>query len=107
MATVTSAAVVILSFTGLKAARSTTAKASDKVTASTVPKLAIKASMKDVGVAVAATAASAILASNAMAIEEKRLCSRTTVLPTQRCVRRERNPVGVDASKISMSEEVS
>ncbi|KAJ9165913.1 hypothetical protein P3X46_020726 [Hevea brasiliensis] len=127
MATVTSAAVVILSFTGLKAARSTTAKASDKVTASTVPKLAIKASMKDVGVAVAATAASAILASNAMAIEvllgdsdgslvfvpsnfsvaagEKIVFKNNRAFPHNVVFDENEIPVGVDASKISMSEE--
>ncbi|KAF2324739.1 hypothetical protein GH714_016569 [Hevea brasiliensis] len=101
MAAVASAAVAIPAFTGLKAASATTAKvnASPKVTASLVPRLAIKASMKDVGVAVVATAASAILASNAMAIENNQGFPHNVVFEEDEI------PSGVDASKISMSEE--
>ncbi|KAJ7966918.1 Plastocyanin [Quillaja saponaria] len=71
MATVTSAAVSIPSFTGLKTTGTAAAKvsATSKVSATQVPRLSIKASLKDVGVAIMATAASAVLASNAMAIE--------------------------------------
>ncbi|XP_021675215.2 plastocyanin [Hevea brasiliensis] len=129
MAAVASAAVAIPSFTGLKAASATTAKvnASPKVTASLVPRLAIKASMKDVGVAVVATAASAILASNAMAIEvllggddgslafvpsnfsvaagEKIVFKNNQGFPHNVVFEEDEIPSGVDASKISMSEE--
>ncbi|KAJ4700588.1 Plastocyanin [Melia azedarach] len=128
MATVTSAAVAIPSFTGLKAG-ATTAKngSSFKVSASAVPKLSVKASLKDVGVAVAATAASAMLASNAMAIEvllggddgslafvpnsfsvssgEKIVFKNNAGFPHNVVFDEDEIPGGVDASKISMSEE--
>ena len=69
MATVTSAAVAIPSFTGLKASAGKVS-AAVKVSAPQATRFCgIKASLKDVGVAVVATAASAVLASNAMAIE--------------------------------------
>ncbi|KAK6939293.1 Blue (type 1) copper domain [Dillenia turbinata] len=69
MAAVTSAAVAVPSFTGLKASGSATVRASVKVPTSVAPKFGVKASLKEVSVAVVATAASAMLASNAMAIE--------------------------------------
>ncbi|KRX31918.1 Plastocyanin, chloroplastic, partial [Trichinella sp. T9] len=70
MATVTPAAVAIPSFTGLKSAGATKlVPTSVKVSAASVPRMSIKSSLKDVGVAVAATAASALLASNALAVE--------------------------------------
>lgn len=130
MATVTSAAVAIPSFTGLKAASTTTTakvNAGAKVTASSVPKLAIKASMKDVGVAVVATAASAMLASNAMALEillgaddgslafvpknfsvasgEEIVFKNNAGFPHNVVFDEDEIPSGVDASAISMPEE--
>ncbi|MQI32324.1 hypothetical protein EI016_24415, partial [Escherichia coli] len=71
MATVTSTAVAIPSFTALKATATNATKvvATAKVSSSSMPRLSVKASLKDVGVAVVATAASAVLASNAMAVE--------------------------------------
>lgn len=74
MATVTSAAVSIPSFTGLKSSGASTSRVSSTVkvpTTAPAPKLTVKASWKEFGAAVAATAASAILASNALAIDVK------------------------------------
>ncbi|XVE69665.1 hypothetical protein DITRI_Ditri10aG0009100 [Diplodiscus trichospermus] len=128
MATVTAAAVAIPSFTGLKAG-ATPAKvsATAKVAASPVPRVSIKASLKDFGVAVAATAASAILASNALAIEvklggddgslafvpnefsvsagDKIVFKNNAGFPHNVVFDEDEIPSGVDASKISMSEE--
>ncbi|KAK8642324.1 hypothetical protein V6N13_011672 [Hibiscus sabdariffa] len=128
MATVTSAALTIPSFTGLKAG-ATAAKLSSvaKVAASPVPRVGIKASIKDVGVAVAATAASAILASNALALEvllgaddaslvfvpsefsvspgEKIVFKNNAGFPHNVVFDEDEIPAGVDASKISMAEE--
>ena len=129
MATVTSAAVAIPSFTGFKAIGNGTAKvtASSKVSTSAVPRLSVKASLKDIGIAVAATAASAMLASNAMAIEvllgsddgglafipsnfsvapgEKIVFKNNAGFPHNVVFDEDEIPGGVDASKISMSEE--
>ncbi|CAN0847887.1 Plastocyanin, chloroplastic [Linum grandiflorum] len=88
MATLSSAAVSISSFTGLKA--------SPKPTTVKVSKFCVRASMKDVGIAMVATAATAILASNAMAVEVL-LGSDDGALAFV--------PSGVDVAKISMSEE--
>ncbi|GAV56682.1 Copper-bind domain-containing protein [Cephalotus follicularis] len=128
MATVTSAAVAIPSFTGLKAS-STTSKVcgSVKVAATPVPRLNVKASLKDFGVAVAAAAASAVLASNAMAIEvllgtddgalaflpsrfsvspgEKIVFKNNTGFPHNVVFAEDEVPSGVDVTKISMSDE--
>ncbi|OMO87326.1 hypothetical protein CCACVL1_09124 [Corchorus capsularis] len=128
MATVTSAAVAIPSFTGLKAG-STQAKVSAKVAtvATAAPRLSIKASLKDFGVAVAATAASAVLAGNAMAVDvllgsddgglafvpnefsvspgEKIVFKNNAGFPHNIIFDEDEIPSGVDASKISMSEE--
>ncbi|GLT91943.1 hypothetical protein SLE2022_098040 [Rubroshorea leprosula] len=128
MATVTSAAVAIPSFTGLKAG-ATPAKVSStvKVVSSPASKFSVKASLKDVGVAVAATAASAILASNAMAVEvllggddgslafvpnsfsvasgEKIVFKNNAGFPHNVVFDEDEIPSGVDASTISMSEE--
>ncbi|KAK8551742.1 hypothetical protein V6N13_120179 [Hibiscus sabdariffa] len=128
MATVTSTALTIPSFTGLKAG-ATAAKVSSvaKVAASPVPRVGIKASLKDVGVAVAATAASAILASNALALEvllgaddaslifvpsefsvspgEKIVFKNNAGFPHNVVFDEDEIPAGVDASKISMAEE--
>ncbi|XP_033516088.1 plastocyanin A'/A'' [Nicotiana tomentosiformis] len=130
MATVTSAAVAIPSFTGLKAGASSASRVSTtaKVAASTpATKLAVKASLKDVGAVVVATAASAMLASNAMAIEvllgsddgglafvpgnfsvsagEKITFKNNAGFPHNVVFDEDEIPAGVDVSKISMSEE--
>ncbi|KAE8736171.1 Plastocyanin [Hibiscus syriacus] len=128
MATVTSAALTIPSFTGLNAG-SAVAKVSPaaKVAASPVPRVGIKASLKDLSVAVAATAASAILASNALAVEvllggddgslafvpssitmnsgEKIVFKNNAGFPHNVVFDEDEIPAGVDAAKISMSEE--
>ncbi|KAG6591248.1 Plastocyanin major isoform, chloroplastic, partial [Cucurbita argyrosperma subsp. sororia] len=128
MATVTSATVAIPSFTGLKssatASKSTSAV---RVSSPAVPKLTVRASLKDVGVAVAATAASALLASNALAIEvllggddgslafipndfsvaagEKIVFKNNAGFPHNVVFDEDEIPSGVDAGKISMNEE--
>ncbi|KAL8466831.1 hypothetical protein ACS0TY_035773 [Phlomoides rotata] len=129
MATVTSAAVAIPSFTGLKAgvsaSKPTTARVS--TTTTSIPKLSINSSLKDFGVAVAATAASAILASSAMALDvtlgsddgglvflpqsfeiasgEKIVFKNNAGFPHNVVFDEDEVPAGVDVSKISMSEE--
>ena len=131
MASITSAAVAIPSFTGLKvSAGATTARATvaTKVSATSLPKLSVKASLKDaVGAAVIATAASAMLASNAMALEVLLGASDGSLafvpsnisVPAGEVITFKNNagfphnvifdedevPSGVDAGKISMSEE--
>ncbi|KAM3341587.1 plastocyanin, chloroplastic [Capsicum galapagoense] len=130
MATVTSAAVAIPSFTGLKACASSSSRvstASAKVATTPVARLAIKASLKDVGAVVIATAASAMLASNAMAIEvllggddgslafvpgtfsvnsgETITFKNNAGFPHNVVFDEDEIPAGVDASKISMGEE--
>ncbi|CAH8385491.1 unnamed protein product [Eruca vesicaria subsp. sativa] len=62
MASVTSSTVAIPSFTGLKSTNPTKA-------ATTSSKLTVKSSLKDLGVAAVAAAASIALAGNAMAID--------------------------------------
>ena len=131
MASVTSSAfVAIPSFTGLKAAGGVTSRATTNVTVTAaVPRrLAVKASLKEVGAAVVATAAAAtMLASNAMAIEvllgdpdgglvfepssfsvapgEKIVFKNNAGFPHNVVFDEDEIPSGVDASKISMSEE--
>ncbi|KAK4351790.1 hypothetical protein RND71_027308 [Anisodus tanguticus] len=130
MATVTPAAVAISSFTGLKAGASSASRvstASAKVAATPAARLVVKASFKDVGAIVAATAASAIFASNAMAIDvllgsddgslafvpgdftvaagEKIIFKNNAGFPHNVVFDEDEIPAGVDASKISMSEE--
>ncbi|CAL8995487.1 unnamed protein product [Prunus brigantina] len=127
MATVTPAAVAIPSFTGLKSAGASKVS-SAAVKVATSPRMcAIKSSLKDVGVAVAATAASAILASNALAVEvllggddgslafvpnsfsvspgEKIVFKNNAGFPHNIVFDEDGIPSGVDAGKISMSEE--
>lgn len=130
MATVTYAAVSIPSFTGLKAG-ATPAKVSGtaKVVSASlaVPRLSVKASLKDFGVAVTATAASAILASSALAVEvklggddgalafvpsdfsvsagEKIVFKNNAGFPHNVIFDEDEVPSGVDVSKISMSDE--
>ncbi|XP_044480271.1 plastocyanin [Mangifera indica] len=130
MATITSTAVAIPSFTGLKlGSNSSRLSSSVKVSASPVPRSSsVKASLKDFGVAaVAATAAGAMLASNAMAIEillggddgslafvpssfsvspgEKIVFKNNAGFPHNVVFDEDEIPSGVDASKISMSDE--
>ncbi|XP_004291323.1 PREDICTED: plastocyanin [Fragaria vesca subsp. vesca] len=128
MATVTPAAVAIPSFTGLKSAGATKlVPTSVKVSAASVPRMSIKSSLKNVGVAVAATAASALLASNALAIEillgasdgslafvpndfsvsagDKIVFKNNAGFPHNVVFDEDEIPGGVDAGKISMSEE--
>ncbi|KAA8537469.1 hypothetical protein F0562_027077 [Nyssa sinensis] len=129
MASVTSAAVAIPSFTGLKSAGAATSRVSTTAATkvSPFPKLAVKASLKEVGVAVVATAASAMLASNAMALEillggddgslafvpnsfavasgEKIVFKNNAGFPHNVIFDEDEVPAGVDASKISMSDE--
>ncbi|PIN01377.1 hypothetical protein CDL12_26119 [Handroanthus impetiginosus] len=128
MAAVTSA-VTIPSFTGLKANATSPKPTTARVVSATpsVPKFSIKASLKDVGVAVAATAASALLASNALAIEiilgaddgglafipqnfevaagEKIVFINNAGFPHNVVFEDDEVPAGVDVSKISMAEE--
>lgn len=131
MATVTSAAVAIPSFTGLKAGTSSSSRvstaASAKVAAAPAARLTVKASLKDVGAVVAATAVSAMLASNAMALDvllggddgslafipgnfsvsagEKITFKNNAGFPHNVVFDEDEIPAGVDASKISMAEE--
>ncbi|KAI9201609.1 hypothetical protein LWI28_026059 [Acer negundo] len=130
MATVTSAAVAIPSFTGLKAGAVTARVSSSTVkfsSAAPVPRLSVKASLKDVGVAVAATAASVLLAGNALAVEvllgsddgglafvpsnfsvsagDKIVFKNNAGFPHNVIFDEDEIPSGVDAAKISMSEE--
>ncbi|XAR61599.1 hypothetical protein NMG60_11016064 [Bertholletia excelsa] len=129
MATVTSAAVAIPSFTGLKAAAGSSRVASVKISAGvSAPKLAVRASLKDAAAAaVVATAASAMLAGNAMAIEvllgsddgglafvpstfsvasgEKIVFKNNAGFPHNVIFDEDEVPPGVDVAKISMSDE--
>ncbi|KAF5194399.1 Plastocyanin protein [Thalictrum thalictroides] len=127
MATVTSASVAIPSFTGLKAGATTKAASFCKVSASSKPMVGVKASLKDVGVAVAATAATVMFASNAMAIEvllgsddgglafvpnnfsvsagEKITFKNNAGFPHNVVFDEDEIPAGVEVSKISMPDE--
>lgn len=129
MATVTSAAVSIPSFTGLKAGASSRIAPTNNVKfVSAAPKLSIKASLKEMGAAAfVATAASAILAGSAMAMEvklgsddgglafvpgnfsvasgEKIVFKNNAGFPHNVVFDEDEIPAGVDASAISMSEE--
>ncbi|KAI8014300.1 hypothetical protein LOK49_LG05G03834 [Camellia lanceoleosa] len=125
-----SAAVAIPSFTGLKSAGRPMTTTTAKVSTATplLPKLSIKASLKEAGVAaVVATAASAILAGNAMAMEvllgssdgglvfepssfsvaagEKIVFKNNAGFPHNVVFDEDEVPSGVDATKISMSDE--
>ncbi|KAF4388443.1 hypothetical protein F8388_012420 [Cannabis sativa] len=132
MATMTSASVTIPSFTGLKVTAGSTKMMNTttgvKVVSTPVAKMSlIKASLKDVGVIVAATAASAILASSAMAQDvllgssdgglvfepnnftissgDKIVFKNNAGFPHNVVFDEDEVPSGVDASKISMPEE--
>ncbi|KAG7590303.1 Plastocyanin [Arabidopsis suecica] len=131
MAAFTSATVTIPSFTGLKLAVSskpttvsTTIRSSSGT--GTAPKLAVKSSLKDFRVIAVATAASIVLAGNAMAMEvllgsddgslafvpseftvakgEKIVFKNNAGFPHNVVFDEDEIPSGVDASKISMDE---
>lgn len=125
MAAITSAAVAIPSFTGLKSGASSSAK--PVAVRMPPPKFAVKASLKDFGLAVAATAATALIASSAMAVEitlggddgslafipqsfevasgEKIVFKNNAGFPHNVVFDEDEVPSGVDVTKISMSEE--
>lgn len=70
MASLNSGTVTIPSFAGLKASSATVSRASTAPSGEKAPMaLSVKASLRDVGVAAAAITASAMLASNALAVE--------------------------------------
>lgn len=130
MAAITSATVTIPSFTGLKLAVSskptTVSTAIRSSAAVTTPKLAVKSFLKDFGVIAVATAASIVLAGNAMAMEvllgaddgslvfvpkeftvakgEKIVFKNNAGFPHNVVFDEDEIPSGVDASKISMDE---
>lgn len=129
MASVTSATVAIPSFTGLKAS---TIKSSATVRIQTAavasPKLTVKSSLKNFGVAAVAATASIALAGNAMAIEvllgggdgalafipndfsvakgEKIVFKNNAGFPHNVVFDEDEIPSGVDVAKISMDEQV-
>lgn len=131
MASLTAAAVTIPSFIGLKAGTAAArASGSSPGTGSKAPvamAASPRASLKQVGVAVAATAASAMLASNALAIDvllgggdgslafvpsefsvsagEKIVFKNNAGFPHNVVFDEDEIPSGVDASAISMKEE--
>ncbi|CAI9753366.1 unnamed protein product [Fraxinus pennsylvanica] len=130
MAFVTSTAVAIPSFTGLKAADALASKvsAATKVSNPLIPKLVVKASLKDLGVAaVVATVATAVLTSKALAMEvllggddgslafipgnfsvaagEKIVFKNNAGFPHNVVFNEDEVPAGVDVSNISMPEE--
>ncbi|KAL6011808.1 hypothetical protein ACLOJK_002274 [Asimina triloba] len=128
MATITtSAAITIPSCTGLKAGQAARSCPAKVAVSSSAPLMTVKASLKQVGAAVVATAASAMLASNALAIEvllggsdgtlafvpkefsvspgEKIVFKNNAGFPHNVVFDEDEIPAGVDASKISMSDE--
>ncbi|XP_077246729.1 plastocyanin [Tasmannia lanceolata] len=128
MATMTtSAAITIPSFTGLKAGAGIRPSTAKSPASPAAPALSIKASLKEVGVAVAAVAATAFLTSNALAMEvllgaddgglafvpstfsipagEKIVFKNNAGFPHNIIFDEDEVPAGVDVSKISMSEE--
>ncbi|OIV89238.1 hypothetical protein TanjilG_24388 [Lupinus angustifolius] len=127
MASVTSTAITIPSFTALKANPTTKAVISTVKVSSPSKLFSVKASLKDFGVAVVATAATAILASNALAVEvllgsddgglafvpndfsvsagEKIVFKNNAGFPHNVVFDEDEIPGGVDVSKISMAEE--
>ncbi|XP_039052886.1 plastocyanin A, chloroplastic-like [Hibiscus syriacus] len=127
MATVTSAALTIPSFTGLKAgATASKVSSAAKVAASPVPRVGVASRPPSKTlIAVAATAASAILANNALAVEvllggddgslafvprefsvssgEKIVFKNNVGFPHNVVFDEDEIPSGVDASKISIN----
>ncbi|KAJ8424325.1 hypothetical protein Cgig2_017532 [Carnegiea gigantea] len=129
MATLTSSATIAISaFSGMKAAGAAKPTAARVVaTSSAAPRTAVKASLKDFGVAVVATAAAGILAGNAMAAEvllgsddgelafvpkditvaagEEIVFKNNAGFPHNVVFDEDEVPSGVDAGAISMSDE--
>ena len=129
MASLTSAAVTIPSFTGLKAAGTAARAATISTPRRTSPPMAMsaRASLKEIGVAVAATAATAMLAGNALAIDvllggddgslafvpsnfsvpagEKIVFKNNAGFPHNVVFDEDEVPSGVNVQAISMSEE--
>ncbi|KAF5194398.1 Plastocyanin protein [Thalictrum thalictroides] len=128
MATVISASTAIPFFTGLKAGLTTrVAKLSNVSAASCTPMIGVKASLKGVGIAVAAAAATVMFASNAMAMEvllgsddgslafvpndfsisagEKITFKNNAGFPHNVVFDQDEIPSGVEAEKISIPEE--
>lgn len=125
MASITSSTISIPSFTGLKAGVASKATATVKVAAA--PKLSVKASLKQAAAAATAISVSTLLASNAIAMEvllgdnegglafepstfsvasgEKIVFKNNRGFPHNVVFDEDEIPAGVDASKISMSEE--
>ncbi|XP_054819050.1 plastocyanin B'/B''-like [Prosopis cineraria] len=127
-ATATSFTVTVPSFNGLKG-NATKASGAPKLTGSPYPKVrfSINASLKEVGGVVVATAISVVIASNAMALEvllggddeslafvpsnfsvssdEKIVFKNNVGFPHNVVFDEDKIPEGVDAFKISMSEE--
>ncbi|XP_054818792.1 plastocyanin [Prosopis cineraria] len=128
MATVTSSAVAVPSFSGLRA-NAAKVNGTQKLMASPSQRVSsgVKASLKEVGAAFVATAATAMIASNAMALEvllggddgslafvpsnfsvssgEKIVFKNNAGFPHNVVFDEDEIPEGVDASKISMPEE--
>ncbi|KAG5542864.1 hypothetical protein RHGRI_015828 [Rhododendron griersonianum] len=126
---VTSAAVAVLSLTAVKPTTATASRitATAKPATTPLPCLAIKSSLKQLGAAVVATAAGAMLAGNAMAIDvllgaddgglvfepstfsiapgEKIVFKNNAGFPHNVVFDEDEVPSGVDVSKISMSDE--
>ncbi|KAK1273832.1 hypothetical protein QJS04_geneDACA009680 [Acorus gramineus] len=126
MASLTSAAVTIPSFTGLKSG--SPPRSSAKPSIAPAPKgVVAKASLKEAGVAAVAVAASAVLASNALAVEvllggsdgslafvpseitvaagEEIVFKNNAGFPHNVVFDEDEVPAGVNATAISMSEE--
>ncbi|XP_057774105.1 plastocyanin-like [Salvia miltiorrhiza] len=125
MAAITSAAVAIPSFTGLKAGAASAAKPAAVRMAP--PRVGARASLKDLGLAMAATAATAVIAGNALALEvtlgsddgglvfipqnfevaagEEIVFKNNAGFPHNVVFDEDEVPAGVDVAKISMSEE--
>ncbi|XP_071732049.1 plastocyanin-like [Rutidosis leptorrhynchoides] len=126
MASVTSSAVSVPSFTGLKAVAPTASRVTTVKVAATTPKLSVKASLKQAAVAAVAVSASALL-SNALAFEvllgdndgglafepatfsvpagEKIVFKNNRGFPHNVVFDEDEIPSGVDVGKISMGED--
>lgn len=129
MASVTSSAVTIPSFNGLKSTIATSSRINTTTVKviTTTSKLSVKSSLKEVGIATVSFAASALLASNVLAAEvllgdedgglafvpktltvasgEKIVFKNNKAFPHNVIFDEDEIPAGVDASKISMSDE--
>ncbi|KAM7514028.1 hypothetical protein LguiA_003611 [Lonicera macranthoides] len=121
------ATITLPSFTGLKSTTSRPTTTARSPISTSFPRHCVKASLKDFGAAMVASAATAMLAGNAMAIEillggddgslafvpgsfsvpagEKIVFKNNAGFPHNVVFDEDEVPAGVDASKISMSEE--